>query len=123
MTNRDFLTAVINNSVSVEEIDFAKAELAKLDKRNAKRRETPTKEQKANELVKESIVNSLSGRYITASEIAASVDISTQKASALLRQLVSAELVAVKDEKVKGKGTVKVYALVGGSDGESEIEG
>lgn len=123
MTNRDFLTAVINGKIAVEEIDFAKAELAKLDKRNAKRRETPTKEQKANEVVKESIVNSLSNRFITASEIAVAVGISTQKASALLRQLVASELVAVKDEKIKGKGTVKVYALVGGSDGENEIEG
>lgn len=111
MTNRDFLNAVLEANINVEVNDFATAELAKLDKRNEKRRNTMTKEQKENMAIKESILAVLSERPIPASAVAAEVGISTQKASALLRQLVNDNLAVVADEKVKGKGTVKVYAV------------
>lgn len=112
MTNRDFLTAIINGKITANEIDFANAELAKLDKRNAKRRNTLTKEQKANEGVKVEIM-----AYITehanavASEIATACGISTQKASALCRQLVESGAIVTEEVKVKGKGKVKGYSV------------
>jgi len=110
MTNREFLTAVINGTVSDNEIDFAKAEIAKLDARNDKRRNTQTKEQKANEPIKANIVAVLS-KPMVASEIASALGISTQKVSALCKQLVDNGTLTVKDIKVKGKGTVKQYAV------------
>lgn len=124
MTNRDFLNAVLNANINVEVNDFATAELAKLDKRNEKRRNTLTKEQKENMAIKDSILAVLSAKPIPASAVAAEVGISTQKASALLRQLVSDNFAAVADEKVKGKGTVKVYSLpvVETDEGETEAD-
>ena len=112
MTNREFFTAIINNEVNDEVIAKAKAEIATLDARNDKRRNTPTKEQIANEAIKGDILNFLAGKKdVLASEIATALGLSTQKVSALCKQMVEAEVLAVADVKVKGKGTVKGYAV------------
>ena len=112
-TQRDFLEAIVEQ-VEIEEIvDFAKNEIQKLDKRNAKRRSSQTAKQKENEAIKEKILESLSAKEITlASDIAKEQEISTQKASALLRQLVIGELVAQEDVKVKSRGVLKGYKLI-----------
>ena len=57
---------------------------------------------------KAEIVKVLSDTPQSASEIAGKVEISTQKASALLRQI---DGLTVSELKVKGKGKVKGYAL------------
>jgi len=112
MTTREFLSAVASSAnLSAELVEFASAELAKMDARNSKRRSTPTKEQIANEEVKVSIVDALNNNAHFASEVAATCGITTQKASALLRQLVASGKVTVEEVKVKGKGAVKSYAL------------
>ena len=111
MTIRDFLTAVSTASVDDDIKSFAVAELAKLDNRNAKRRATPTKEQVANEGVKNAIVAAVGEGARLAAEIAAIVGVSTQKVSALAKQLVDNGVLMVADVKVKGKGTVKAYRL------------
>lgn len=91
---------------------MAKAELDKLDARNEKRRNTPTKAQEANVGVKEAIKG-----YLTtvpsalASDIATACGISTQKVSALCKQMVENGEIKVADVKVKGKGTLKAYSL------------
>ena len=46
-----------------------------------------------------------------ASEIAVALEISTQKTSALCRQLVENGTLNAEDVKVKGKGKVKGYTL------------
>ena len=111
MTNREFLTAIINGTVSANEIDFAKAEIAKLDARNGKRRNTLSKEQEANVERKALIVEVLNGKSMLASEIAAVTILSTQRVSALCKQLVDEGKIKVADVKVKGKGTLKQYSL------------
>ena len=115
MTNREFYNAVISNAITDEVIAHATESLEKLDVRNAKRSERPSKTQIANEPIKTKIAEYL-GRtdehsFATASEIAAEVEISTQKASALCRQMVGDGLLNVEDIKVKGKGTQKAYSL------------
>lgn len=112
MTNREFYSAIINGTVGTAEIDFAKEEIAKLDARNERRRNTPTKEQVANENIKNAIVEALADKPLVASEIATACGISTQKASALCAQLVAVGKIKVADLKIKGKGTVKQYTVV-----------
>ena len=108
MTNRDFFNAVITANIDDELTAFAKAEIAKLDARNNKRRNTLTKEQKENEVIKESILGVLNG-VTTAAEVGKALEISTQKASALLAQLAYDEKVIVSEVKIKGKGTGRGY--------------
>ena len=115
MTNREFYTAIVNGEMNEEIVAKATEEIAKLDARNAKRSSKPSKKSLENEPIKAKIAEYL-GRtdehdFATASEIATELEISTQKASALCRQMVSDGLLTVEDVKVKGKGTQKSYSL------------
>ena len=104
MTNREFFNAVISAEINDEVIAHAKESLEKLDIRNAKRAERPSKTQKANEPIIKAIADLLTNEPMLASEIAEKCEISTQKASALVKKV---EGVSVCDVKVKGKGTQK----------------
>ena len=116
-TNRDGFNAVINGKVDDEVKAWAMAELAKLDAKNDKRRNTKTKEQVANEGIMNDIVAYIKANGAqVASELANALGISTQKASALCKILVDGGELTVADKKVKGKGTVKEYSL-------AEVEG
>lgn len=108
MTNREMFTAIVNGEVTEEVVAKATEELAKLDARNAARKNKPSKKSVENEPIKEAIKSVLSDTPLTASEVAEKVEISTQKASALLKQI---EGLTVSDVKVKGKGTRKAYSL------------
>ena len=106
MTKREFMEKVIATVDNEEMKEFAQKEIETLNRRNSKRAERPSKTALANEPIKAEIAKVLTEEPQTASVIAQKVGISTQKASALLRQM---EL-KVTDVKVKGKGTQKGYA-------------
>ena len=106
MTQREFYNAVITSVDNDELKDFATSALAKLDERNAKRAAKPSKTQIANEPIIKAIADLLTSEPMLASEIASALEISTPKASALVKKV---EGVSVCDVKVKGKGTQKGY--------------
>ena len=112
MTNREFYKAVIGSEVSEEIKAFAQEQIDKLDSKNEKRKNTQTKTQKENEGIKTQIVNLIEENgSMVASVIATKLNISTQKASALCKQLVEEKELVVSDIKVKNKGTLKQYAI------------
>ena len=118
MTKREFLNEVIavidgTSEVNVLELkEFAKAEIVKLDERNASRSSKPTKAQIENEPIKEKILEVLStGERMVASAIAERLEISTQKVSALCRQLVESKKLKVEDVKIPKKGKQKAYMV------------
>lgn len=118
MTKREFFNEVIavidgTSEVNVLELkEFAKAEIVKLDERNANRSSKPTKTQIENEPIKEKILEILStGERMVASAIAERLEISTQKASALCRQLVESKKLKVEDVKIPKKGKQKAYMI------------
>lgn len=108
MTRREFLEMVIEGKVTDEMKDFANSEITKMNDRNAKRKASPSKKAIANEAIKAKIVEVLTDEPKTAREIADEVVISTQKASALLRQI---DGLTVTEVKIKGKGKVKGYSI------------
>jgi len=116
MTNRQFLTAIVEGKVTPEIVEYAKAQIVKLDEKNAKRRETGTANQRANEGIKEAILGAMeAGVTYTAAEIVAlGIEgiASTQKVSPLMSQLSDAGKVTISEVKIKGKGKVKGYTLV-----------
>lgn len=119
MTQREFYQAIVEGAtVTAELATFATEQIGKLDKRNEKRAATPSKAAIANVPIKAAIVDYLKGTkaYAPASTIAQAVEITTQKASALCRQLVEENILTVADAKVKGKGKVKAYAYIGDVD-------
>lgn len=115
MTSREFFTAVIEGKINDEIKEFAQLEIEKLDIKNAKRKSTESKTQKENKAISETILATMEkDKVYTASEVAG-MEIkgitSTQKASALLRQLVGTGTLTSEEVKVKGKGKVKGYRL------------
>lgn len=112
MTTREFLNSIINAEISDEITAQAQDMLTKLDARNAKRASTPSKTAVANEPIKASIVAILGNEPKTAAEIGAALELTTQKASALLRQLAEDGKVTVTEVKVKGKGKCKGYTVI-----------
>ena len=108
MTQRDFYNAVIATVDNDELKAFATDAIAKLDERNAKRASKPSKTQIANESIIKAITEVLTSEPMLASKIAELCEISTQKASALVKKVEGVQSVDVKD---KGKGTQKGYFL------------
>ena len=112
MTNREFFENVMNGIINDEMMDHATNAIAKLDERNAKRASQPSKKAIENEPIKANIVDFLNGKDFTvASEIGKSLKLTTQKVSALCRQMVGEGTLTVTDVKVKGKGTQKGYKV------------
>ena len=108
MTNREFFTAIVNGTLTEDVVAKAHEEIEKLDARNAKRANTPSKTQKENAPLIEKIASLLTSEPKLASELAKEMEISTQKASALVKKVEGVQSV---DVKVKGKGTQKGYFL------------
>ena len=113
MTNRDFFNSIASNENLSDELrTFASEAIAKMDARNAKRSSKPSKKALVNEPIKASIIEFL-GTHTSApaADIAAALDITTQKASALCRQLVENGLVDSAEIKIPKKGKVKAYSV------------
>jgi predicted Rossmann fold nucleotide-binding protein DprA/Smf involved in DNA uptake len=112
MTNREFYNAIVNGNVNDEVIAQAQAYLDKMDAANEKRRNTPSKKAIENQPILDTIVNEvLTSEPKTASDVAAEIEVSVQKASALLRALVADGKAVATDVKVPKKGTQKAYTL------------
>lgn len=111
-TKREMLNAIANGTMNDEVMAWAAAEIDKMNHANELRRNKVSKKAQENAAVVEAIVGVLTDEAQTASMIGEQVGISTQKASALLRQIVEAGRATKVDVKIKGKGTQKGY-LVG----------
>ena len=112
MTKREFMEMVIATVDNAELREFAESEIEKMNARNAKRANTPSKKAIANEPVKANIAEFLAEREPTvASEIASGLELTVQKVSALCRQMVADGVLNVSEVKVKGKGTQKAYTV------------
>ena len=120
MTSRDFFKAIANNeAIGAEYREYAENALRKLDDKNAAHRnktsKADAKKEAENKALKSHILNALSEVEIAVSpEIAEKVEISTQKASALLRQLVEEGYVSKREVTVKGKGKLMGYSVIKG---------
>lgn len=111
MTNREVLTLIANGTANDTTKEWAMGMIAKLDEKNAKRKNTETKAQKENKELMGKIVEVIGNGTMVASDIGKALGVSTQKASALCTLLVKDGTLTVCDIKIKGKGSVKGYSL------------
>ena len=109
MTMREMLTKVKNNEITEEVIAKANEEIAKLDARNASRKEKPTKTQLENEPIIKAISELLTTEPMLATDIAGALQISVPKASALAKKV---EGVQITEVKVPKKGKQNGYFLL-----------
>lgn len=112
MTQREFFTAIIGSDVEQGLKDYVTAQIEKLDAKNANRSSKPSKKSVENEPIKAAILDLLTNEYQPAATIAAALDISTSKASALLRQLNTEGRIEVEDIKIPKKGKCKGYKKI-----------
>ena len=116
MTQRMFLEMVVNANISDEMTAYAMERIKHLDDVNEHRKAKGSKTQRANVEVKKAILASLEENTVYTASQVAEMGIegitSTQKASALLRQMTETGKLTVTDIKIKGKGKVKGYSLV-----------
>ena len=111
MTNREFYSNIVNGNITEEVVAHAATAIEKLDAALEARKNKPSKKATENAPVLEAITGILTSEPAVASDIATAAGISTQKASALLRQLVATGVAVQSEVKVPKKGTVKAYAL------------
>ena len=115
MTQRTFLEMVVNANISDEMTAYAMERIKHLDDVNEHRKAKGSKTQRANAEVKKAILASLEENTVYTASQVAEMGIegitSTQKASALLRQMVETGTLTSEEVKVKGKGKVKGYRL------------
>lgn len=122
MTMKQFLTAVTEMTEKPELVEFAKAQLEKLDEKNTKRRTTLTSAQKATIQVVTAYASTLAkGEVVTSAIVSAALGVTSQRATALLKKGVELGFFA-ETEPVKGKsGKVKGYART--EAGDHPVEG
>lgn len=111
MTKREFYGFVAEGTVNEEVMAKANELIEKMDAENEKRKNRVSKKALENEPIKDAICEVLTDEPKTATVIGEELSISTQKASALLRQLVEAGKANKTDVKVSGKGVQKGYTL------------
>ena len=113
MTNREFLNAIATNEAIDETLRTEAANrIAKLDATNEARKNKPSKTAIENAPLLDKIVSEvLTTELMTAGQVAETMGVSTQKASALLRQLAATGKVEVEDVKLPKKGAQKGYRL------------
>ena len=109
MNEREFLTAVINGTITADVIAHATEGIAKLDARNEKRKATLTKAQKENEPIAQAILDTLANGGMLGVDLATAIGQTTQKTNGVAGNLVKEGKVV--KTKVKGKGELTHYAL------------
>ena len=113
MTKREFYVAVSNGEMTDELMAMAAAEIEKMDAANEKRKEKTSKKAEENQPLIDRIVNEiLTSEPQTATDVAAVLEVSVQKASSLCRAAVAQGKAVQSDVKVPKKGNQKAYALV-----------
>ena len=111
MTRRERLEMVIANNITEELIEECKVELEKLNASNASRK--PTAHQVENVKIGEDILTILTDEPKFVEDVLAGLDgeLSRQRVSGILTNLVKDGKVHSEDVKVKGKGKRKAYTL------------
>ena len=90
MTKREMFVAIASVdavAANQEMVDFLNHQIELLDNRKSSGERKPTAKQIENEKIKEEIKNLLSEGRMTCGELAKALDITSQRCSALLRQL------------------------------------
>ena len=111
MTKREFLTQVIEGTISNETVEFAKAEIVKLDAELAKAAEKRAAKKAENAPLMDALQAILTDEPMTASQIAENVEgiNNASKATVIAKALVEAGIATVTEVKVKGRA-VKGYS-------------
>lgn len=112
MTNRQALTLVANGNITDEVKVWAKGEIDKLDKKNAKRKAAEGEIKAENKPIAEAIVKALANGSMLSPDLAKAIGQNTQKTNGVAGEMVKLGMLTKTKVKVKGKGELTSYSLV-----------
>ena len=111
MTKKEFYSAIINNAVTSDVIAMAENELKAMTEKSAKLKAKNEEKNAAGfTAIREFFAGHGDGQALT-SEVAEFTDMTTSKASALLRKMAESGELIQEEVKISGKGTRKAYRL------------
>ena len=112
MTARQALTLIVNGNLTDEVKAWAKGEIDKLDKKNAKRKAAEGEIKAENKPIAEAIVKALANGSMLSADLAKSIGQTTQKTNGVAGEMVKLGILTKTKVKVKGKGEQTSYTLV-----------
>ena len=122
-TNRMALTLIINGNLTDEVKAWAEGEIAKLDKKNAKRKAAEGEIKADNKPVAEAITKALAEGRMLSTDLAKYIGQTTQKTNGVAGEMVKLGMLVKEKIKVKGKGELTAYSLAPTDEVADEAEG
>lgn len=122
-TNRQALTLVANGNITNEVKAWALGEIAKLDKKNAKRKAEEGTIKEENRPIAEAILSALANGSMNSPDLAKAIGQNTQKTNGVAGEMVKLGMLDKFKVKVKGKGELTAYALATTDVEGSGVEG
>ena len=113
----------MNGKITDEVIQWAKGEIAKLDKKNAKRKSIEGEIKAENKPIAEAILKALEGGSMISSTLAMTIGQTTQKTNGVAGEMVKLGMLTKSKVKVKNKGEQTAYELVATEEVANEAEG
>ena len=111
-TARMALTDLINGTNADKVKEWAKNEIAKLDKKNAKRKANEGEIKAENKPIAEAILSALANGSMLSTDLAKSIGQTTPKTNGVAGEMVKLGMLSKTKVKVKGKGEQTSYSLV-----------
>ena len=111
MTNRQALTLVMGGNITDEVKAWAEGEIAKLDKKNAKRKTAEGEIKEENKPIAEAILKALEGGAMLSADLAKAIGQTTQKTNGVGGEMSKLGMLVKTKVKVKGKGEQTSYSL------------
>ena len=111
MTNRQALTLVANGNLTEEVKAWALGEIAKLDKKNAKRKAAEGEIKAENKEIAEAILSALANGSMLSVDLAKAIGQSVPKTNGVAGEMCKIGTLVKDKVKVKGKGEQTTYTL------------
>ena len=122
-TNRMGFTAIINGKVDATVIAWAQGELAKLDAKNAKRKNAEGEIKADNKPIADAILSALAKGTMLSTDLAKCIGQTTQKTNGVAGEMCKLGTLVKSKVKVKGKGELTAYSLSVADEVADEAEG
>ena len=111
MTNREFYNAIVKANINADLTAHAVAEIAKLDKKNAKRKAEEGTIKEENRPIADAILKVLANGSMLSANLAQAVGVTTQKVNGVAGEMVKLGMLDKFKVKIKNKGEQTAYAL------------
>lgn len=111
LTSREVLTLIKNGVINADTKAWAENEIAKLDKKNAKRKAAEGEIKAENKPIAEAIIKVLAGGAMLSADLAKYIGQTTQKTNGVAGEMAKLGMVVKNKVKVKGKGEQTSYSL------------